>query len=98
MATLLLRGMVLTFGSVAMLKNTAHSRSLAECTFGENQDCDGDDMIKVNGTTTTMTQRACCDLCRQTKGCKVIGSRTAILFKLMNLFKLINLFVCTHGV
>ena len=56
--------MLLTFGLV-------RSKPLPECAFGDSQDCDGDDMIKINGTTTTMTPHACCDLCRKTKGCKV---------------------------
>ena len=41
------------------------------CTFAEQGDCSGDDMLKINGTAKEMTQEKCCALCKAQKGCKV---------------------------
>ena len=41
------------------------------CSFKEGLDCDGQDMVKINGTEHEMTQAKCCSLCKAHAGCKV---------------------------
>ena len=41
------------------------------CTFQSGMDCNGQDMLKINGTAETMTQDECCQLCKAHNGCKV---------------------------